>query len=107
MTYLAAMFAAELVKELRKARGFSARTFGAAVGASDRMVRRYEAGEIDPPLSTAGQMARALGIPLDSLYVHAEDSAAPAAAGEESAAANHEPGAASDSSGARLAQSRG
>lgn len=86
MTYLAAMFAAAHVKELRKAAGFSARTFGSAVGASDRMVRRYEAGEIDPPLSTAGQMARTLGVPLDSLYVHTPDADTPATAGEESAA---------------------
>lgn len=105
MTYVAAMFAADLVKELRKAAGFSARTFGSAVGASDRMVRRYEAGEIDPPLSTAGQMARTLGVPLDSLYVHATDADTPAVAGEESPHNEGDPAAAATRS--RVASHQG
>ncbi len=64
------MFAAEMVKEKRKAAGYSATTFGAAIGVSPRHLRRYEAGDIDPPLSIAGEMARVLGVPLDELLVH-------------------------------------
>lgn len=75
MAYRRHMFAAELVKERRKAAGFSARTFGAATGVSGRMVRRYEAGEVEPPLSTAGLMARALGLSLDDLFIHEPEAA--------------------------------
>lgn len=64
------MFAAEMVKEKRKAAGYSAATFGRAIGVSPRHLRRYEAGDIEPPISIAGLMARALGVPLDDLYVH-------------------------------------
>lgn len=67
------MFAAEKVKALRLSKGLSARTFGAKVGVIDRSIRRYEAGEMEPPLSTAGRMARVLGVPLDDLYVHEQD----------------------------------
>lgn len=83
MTYAVHMFAGDLVKNRRKAAGFSARTFAAAIGSSDRMVRRYEAGDIDPPLSIAGQMAKELGLPLDELYVHDAQPASPAEVREE------------------------
>lgn len=64
------MFASEMVKRLRKAAGFSAATFGRTIEVSARSVRRYEAGELEPPISVAGRMARALKVPLDDLYVH-------------------------------------
>lgn len=67
------MFAGSLVKQLRKQVGFSAATFGRAVGISARQVRRYESGAYEPPLSVAGRIARVLGIPLDDLYVHEPD----------------------------------
>lgn len=74
------MLAAQMVRERRKEAGYSAATFGQAIGVSARQVRRYESGEIDPPLSTAGLMARALGLPLDDLFIHEPEADKPSTA---------------------------
>jgi transcriptional regulator with XRE-family HTH domain len=81
------VFAGALVKTLRKEAGFSAATLGRAVGISARQVRRYESGEFEPPLSVAGRIARAIGVPLDDLYLHEPE---PATAANGAPASTHE-----------------
>ena len=99
-------FDGSAVRRARREGGLTATQLAASIGVSEKTVARIERGENAPAFGTAAQIAKVLGVSLDSLAVHTPDADTPAVAGEESPH-NHEPGAASDSSGARLAHQGG
>ncbi len=82
------MTTAERIREAREACGLSQAKLAALIDVSPATVYRWETGRSEPPIGSAGQMARALGVALDSLYVHEQDASTPAEpAGKNAAAA--------------------
>jgi transcriptional regulator with XRE-family HTH domain len=56
------------IRRLRRARGLTQEQLGTRVGGADKShISRIEAGRIDPTLSTARAIAKALGVSLDDL----------------------------------------
>jgi transcriptional regulator with XRE-family HTH domain len=58
---------ADLIKERRAELGLTQADLATQVGIDKRQVRRYEAGEVQPTLSVAAAIARALNMSLDEL----------------------------------------
>jgi transcriptional regulator with XRE-family HTH domain len=56
------------VRNLREARGFSARQLSSKSGVSTAMISRIESGQTSPSISTLTGISRALGVPLASLF---------------------------------------
>ena len=56
------------VRDLREARGFSARQLSSKSGVSAAMISRIESGQTSPSISTLTGISRALGVPLVSLF---------------------------------------
>ena len=55
----------EKIKELRKYRGWTQDKLAKESGCSQRMIAGYETGGINPPLSVAVRLARALNCLVD------------------------------------------
>lgn len=77
-----------------------------AAGVARATLQNAEAGRFTPRADALARIADLYGVTIDSLFIHTPDADTPSVAGEESPN-NHEPGAASDSSGARLAHTGG
>ncbi|MPZ84426.1 MAG: helix-turn-helix domain-containing protein [Actinophytocola sp.] len=58
---------AELIKTRRTERGLTQADLAAQAGVDKRQIRRYEVGEVQPTLSVAPAIARALDLTLDEL----------------------------------------
>ncbi|WP_217923754.1 helix-turn-helix transcriptional regulator [Miltoncostaea oceani] len=69
------MTTAERIRQARETRGISQAKLASLINVSPATVYRWETGRSEPPIGSAGQMARALGVPLDDLYVHVPDGA--------------------------------
>lgn len=100
-------FSAPLAKEIRERRGLNRVAAARAAGLSRQGLINIEDGVSVPGVDTLGRLASAYGARVDEFYVHTPDADTAPVVGEESTPENHEPGAASDSSGARLAHTRG
>ena len=62
--------AGDMIRERRKAMGFSSQDLGVRVGVDSSTITRYETGEIDIkqiPCDKAMRLSNALGIPIDKL----------------------------------------
>lgn len=57
----------EILKELRLLKGISQKKIAEDLKTSDRQYRRYENGEVDPPLTFAANIATYFDISLDYL----------------------------------------
>jgi transcriptional regulator with XRE-family HTH domain len=57
----------EVIRRRRSELGMSQAELAQAVGLDKRQIRRYEAGEAQPTLSGAKELAKALGVTLDEL----------------------------------------
>lgn len=57
----------EVIRQRRAVLGLSQAELAAQTGVDKRQIRRYEAGETQPPLSVARAIARALAISIDEL----------------------------------------
>src|SRR5262245_37816573 len=64
---LTRMNIAELIKSRRAELGLTQAELAAQAGVDKRQIRRYEAGEVQPTLSVAAAIARALNLSLDEL----------------------------------------
>ena len=58
---------AEVMRTKRQALGLTQAQLAEAAGVGRRQIRRYEAGDAQPPLLVAARIARALRITLDEL----------------------------------------
>jgi transcriptional regulator with XRE-family HTH domain len=61
------------VRRLRKALDLTVAELGAAAGISTGMLSKIENGTISPSLATVGALAKALNVPLASLFAEAEE----------------------------------
>lgn len=61
------MTIADLIKARRAELGLTQADLAAQAGVDKRQIRRYEAGEVQPTLSVAAAIARALNLTLDEL----------------------------------------
>lgn len=80
------MFNREAAAKARSDQGITYADLAAATQVPVRQVFRFLSGESEPRLTQAGRMARRLGVPLDSLYVHETDATPHSAGALEEAA---------------------
>lgn len=67
------MFRGDRLKVLRQRLGLSQDNFATMVGASQRMIGRYESGESDPTAEVVARLARHLGVTADYLLGLTDD----------------------------------
>lgn len=59
----------DVIRSLRRKREWTQRQLAAEAGVPLRTLASYEGEGVEPPLSTAGRIAAALGVPVDALIV--------------------------------------
>ena len=96
----------QAVRAARDHAGFTREAAAFMAGVSVAAVQDAERGR-DSRGSTLAALAGVYGVTIDSFFIHDPEADTPASAGEESTPESHEPGAASDSSGARLVPTGG
>lgn len=67
---MARLFSGASLRDQRRLAGLSAAELAAAVGRSEWVLFKYEAGLVQPPIVIADALAEALEIPLETLLVN-------------------------------------
>ncbi|MDR1795854.1 MAG: helix-turn-helix transcriptional regulator [Clostridiales Family XIII bacterium] len=62
-----------LVRELREARGLTQKELGEMVGVSRQAINAIETGKFDPSIWLAYDLGRLFGLPIEELFVFAEE----------------------------------